>query len=208
MNSKSAGFLAVLLLAFPLMSWANNVGFQTSGGQISSNGSVLTVRSSTLVSLNGMNGAGAMSGDLGVVSFSTGALVSGSFSDGGTLAGGGSFSMVGNGSNGLPKGVIFKGQFNGPVKWVASFDPKAGGGAGRWYYSLSGSISGTLSTGQRLSGNIQFRSNDVARGQRFSDAANLSGGVGSVTVPEPGTLGLLASGLFGVAVLVRRRIGM
>ncbi len=206
MISKSATFLAVLM--FSLTLWANNIGFQTNGGQISSNGSSLTVRSSTLVSLNGMSGAGTMMGDLGVVSFSTGALTAGSLAEGGVFARGGSFSMVGNGSNGLAKGVVFKGQFSGPVKWTATFVPSVGGGTGRWYYSLSGDIAGILSTGQRLSGKVQFLTTDVARGQRFSDLANLSGGIGSVAVPEPGTLGLLASGLFGVAVLVRRRMGV
>ena len=205
MISKPAKLLTVFLLAFPLTVWANNVGFQSSGGQITSNGSTLNVNSSTLTSLTGMTGTGSISGNLGIVSFSTAALISGSMAAGGRFAGGGSFSMMGNGSNGLPDGVIFHGQFNGPVTWTASFVPNANGGKGAWFYTLSGSVAGTLGNGQSFSAKIQFSTRDVPRGQQFSSLANLNNGAGAVTVPEPGTLGLLATGLFGVAVVVRRR---
>ena len=205
MISKPAKLLTVFLLAFPLAVWANNVGFQSSGGQITSNGFTLNVNSSTLTSLTGMTGAGSISGNLGIVSFSTGALISGSMAAGGRFAGGGSFSMIGNGTNGLPNGVIFHGQFNGPVTWTASFVPNANAGKGAWFYSLSGSVAGTLGNGQSFSAKIQFSTRDVPRGQQFSSLANVNNGAGAVTVPEPGTLGLLATGLFGVAVVVRRR---
>lgn len=206
MISKPAKLLAVLVLSFPLTAWANNVGFRSSGGQITSNGSGLNVNSSMLISLTGMTGTGSISGNLGTVSFSTGALISGSLADGGRFAGGGSFSMVGNGSNGLPNGVIFHGQFNGPVTWTANFVPGANAGTGAWFYALSGSVAGTLNNGRSLSAKIEFSTRDVPRGQQFSSMANLNSGAGAVTVPEPGTLGLLASGLFGLAVVVRRRL--
>ncbi len=206
MIRRPAIFLSLLLLASPISLWANNVSFQTAGGKITSNGSALTVSSTNLASMSGMNGAGSMSGNLGSVSFSTGALLSGSMAKGGTFAAGGSFSMIGNGSNGLPKGVIFNGQFNGPATWTARFVPTVNAGRGGWYYSLSGSIAGTLSTGQKLSGKVQFSTSDIPHGKEFSSVGNLDQGAGSVTVPEPGTLGLLASGLFGLAIVVRRRM--
>jgi hypothetical protein len=206
MINKPAKLLSIVLFACPLSVWANNIGFQSSGGQITSNGSILNVSSSTLTSINGITGSGAISGNLGIVSFATGALISGSLADGGRFAGGGSFSMIGNGSNGLPNGVIFHGQFSGPVTWTASFVPNGNAGIGAWFYTLSGSIAGTLNNGQSFSAKIQFSTRDVARGQQFSNVANLSNGTGAVTVPEPGTLGLLATGLFGVAAVVRRRM--
>src|SRR4029079_10258315 len=119
MIRRPAFVLSLLLLAFPISLWANNVSFQTAGGKITSNGSALTVSSTNLTSMSGMNGAGSMSGNLGSVSFSTGALLSGSMAKGGTFAAGGSFSMIGNGSNGLPKGVIFNGQVKGPATLTA-----------------------------------------------------------------------------------------
>lgn len=206
MIRRSATFLPLLLLAFPISLWANTATFQTAGGKITSNGSVLTVSSTNLISMSGMNGAGSVSGSLGTVSFSTGALLSGSMGRGGTFAAGGSFSMIGNGSNGVPSGVIFKGQFNGPATWTARFVPTVNAGRGGWYYSLSGSVAGTLSTGKKLSGKVQFSTSDIPHGKEFSSAGNLDEGAGSVTVPEPGTLGLLASGLFGLAIVVRRRM--
>jgi hypothetical protein len=128
MISKPATVLSLLLFVFPISLWANNVAFQTRGGQIVSSGSTLSVTSSSVVSLSGFNGAGLMSGNLGTVSFSTGTLLSGSIARGGTFAAGGSFSLLGNGSNGLPNGVIFNGQFNGPVTWTATFMPNADAG--------------------------------------------------------------------------------
>jgi hypothetical protein len=205
MISKPAKLLTFFLLAFPLTVWANKVGFQSNGGQITSNGSTLNVNSSTLTSLSGMAGAGSISGNLGIVSFSTGALISGSLAAGGRFAGGGSFSMIGNGSNGLPNGVIFHGQFNGPVTWTASFVPNANAGMGAWFYTLSGSVAGTFGNGQSFLAKVEFSTRDVPKGQQFSSLANVNNGAGAVTVPEPGTLGLLATGLFGMAVLVRRR---
>jgi PEP-CTERM motif len=205
MMGNPAKLLTVFLLVFPLTLWANNVGFQSSGGQITSNGSTLNVNSSMLTSLSGMAGGGSVSGNLGIVSFSTGALVSGSLAGGGRFAGGGSFSMIGNGSNGLPHGVIFHGQFNGPVTWTANFVSNGNAGMGAWFYTLSGSVAGTLSNGQSFSAKVQFATRDVPKGQQFSSLANVNNGAGAVTVPEPGTLGLLATGLFGVAVVVRRR---
>lgn len=206
MISKPASILTLLLIVFPVSVWANNIGFQTSGGQITSNGSVLVAKSASLVSLSGVNNAGLISGELGTVNFTTGRLLSGSLAHGGTFGAGGSFSMSGNGSNGLPNGAIFNGQFNGPVTWTATFVPNVNAGHGGWFYSLSGNIAGTLSTGQRLSGTIQFSTRDVSHGDTFSTASNIGKGAGSVAVPEPGTLGLLASGLLGLAVVVRRRM--
>jgi hypothetical protein len=206
MIGRPASLLSLLVFLCPLSLWANNVNFQTAGGQITSNGSTLTVNSTNLIFISGLNGANVTAGNLGTVSFSTGALLSGTLARGGTFAAGGSFSMVGNGSNGLPHGVIFNGQFNGPVTWTATFAPGVNAGRGGWFYSLSGSISGTLSTGQKLSGKVQFSTHDVSRGDEFSNVGNIDKGAGAVTVPEPGTLGLLASGLFGVAIVVRRRM--
>lgn len=195
----------LFLVALPIAAWANSTSFQSTGGQITSNGSVLTLNASTLTSVTGMFG-GPVIGNLGTVSFTTGSLMSGTLAAGGTFAAGGSFSLSGNGTNGLPSGVVFTGSFSSPTLWTATFVSGAGpNGQGAWFYSLSGRVTGVLTGGEHLSANVTFFTNDVPNGQQFSNFANLKNGSGNVLVPEPGSLALTATGLMGLAFLVRRK---
>lgn len=205
--TKSARSLRVffILFALPIAAWANSTSFQTSGGQITSNGSVLTLSASSLTSVTGMFG-GPVTGNLGTVSFTTGSLMTGSLAAGATFAAGGSFTLSGNGTNGLPSGVVFNGTFSSPTVWTATFVSGAGpNGQGAWFYSLSGKVTGVLTGGEHLSANVKFFTNDVPSGQQFSNFANVNNGAGNVLVPEPGSLALTASGLMGLAFLVRRK---
>jgi hypothetical protein len=88
---------------------------------------------STMISYQGILG-----GNLGSVSFSTGALMTGSVEAGGTFSEGGSFVITGNGKNGVPKGVIFGGKFTGPVIWTVLTS-----GDGKHGYSLTGTAQST-----------------------------------------------------------------
>jgi hypothetical protein len=197
--------LALLVLALPITAWANSLSFQTTGGQITANGTVLTINTSTLSSLGGPQG-GPVTGNLGIASLTTGALLSGNLATGATFAAGGSFTITGNGTNGVPVGAIFNGSFLSPVTWTAIWNPNAGPGhRGAWYYTLSGTVRGKLNDGGFMTGRISFATTDVPRGAQFSTFANLGNGTGEVAVPEPGTLALLATGLASVAMLVRRR---
>src|SRR5690348_12358625 len=110
--SKSAALMLSIVLVCPLVAFANSNTFQNSGGQLTSNGTFLTLSGSTLSSVT-MAGTSA-SGNLGAVSFTTGKLISGSLASGGTFAAGGTFRITGSGSNGIPAGVLFKGTFAGP----------------------------------------------------------------------------------------------
>jgi hypothetical protein len=205
--SKCISSLRVFLILFalPIAAWANSTSFQSSGGQITSNGSVLTLNSSILTGVTGMFG-GPVTGNLGRISFTTGSLLTGSLAAGGTFAAGGSFTLTGNGTNGLPMGVVFTGTFSGPTIWTATFMSGFGPNhQGAWFYSLSGNVSGVLSGGEHLSAKVTFFTNDVPNGQQFSDFANLNRGTGNVLVPEPGSLALTATGLMGLAFLVRRK---
>ena len=76
---------------------------------------------------------------------------------------------------------------------------------GAWVYTLKGNVSGTLSNGERLSGTIIETTFDVSHGMQFSTTANLNAGSADLTVPEPGTMALFATGLVGLAFLVRRK---
>ena len=194
----------LILFAIPVAAWANSTNFQSSGGQITSNGSVLTLNASTLTGVTGIFG-GPASGNLGAVSFTTGSLLKGSLATGATFAAGGSFSLSGNGSNGLPSGILFTGTFSSPTVWTATFVSGAGPNhLGAWVYTLSGNVAGVLSGGQHISAKVTFSTNDVPKGQQFTDFANLNHGAG-VLVPEPGSLALTATGLMGLAFLVRRK---
>jgi hypothetical protein len=203
---RSVLLFTCFCLAVPLTAWANSVGVSNSGGQITSNGSSLTLNGSTLIALSGIR-PGTLSGKVGTVSLTTGSLISGSLASGGTFAPGGSFTIASSGNGGLAGGMLFNGTFTGPVTWTATFTPNMGPNhAGAWIYTLKGNVSGTLSNGQRISGTIMETTFDVSRGMQFSSMANLDGGTGELTsVPEPGTLGMLATGLVGLALLIKRR---
>ena len=100
--------LAVLALALPLMAYADSsIDVSNSGGTITGNASGLSLTGSTLFKFGSAVGL-----NLGTVSFTTGAFTSGNAQNGGTLAAGGSFNITGNGTNGVPNGVIFNGSFS------------------------------------------------------------------------------------------------
>src|SRR5205807_4332298 len=108
MFSRKLFLLAVLALALPIAAFANSsVDFGNVGGTLSGTSSGLSLSGSTLTSVNGLNGGGLITGNLGTVIFSTGALVSGSLDMGGTFAGGGSFTITGNGTTGIQNGGEF-----------------------------------------------------------------------------------------------------
>jgi hypothetical protein len=205
---KKILLLAVLALALPMAAFASStIDFSNSGGMISGSASGLSLSGSTLTQVNGLFGSGLIQGtNLGSVSFTTGALTSGSLSGGNmTFAGGGSFMITGSGSNGVPNGVIFSGTFSGPVTVVENSGPN-----GTASYTLTGSISGTFYNGFKTSGASGATSQItmyVHKGTLANGAAVASGDT-FVVVPEPGTLSLFGTGLIGLAGLVRRKLNL
>jgi len=146
---------------------------------------------------------------MGSVSFSTGALLTGTILGGGTFAGGGTFDVVGVGSwaakltgavgcgAGCP---LFTGTFVGPISWTVVSHT----GLNNYVFALSGTIQGTLN-GRSVTGTTK-QIITVYQNQWLLDnegGIQLSGS--NLAVPEPGTLGLLATGLIGIAGTVRRR---
>jgi len=193
--------LVLLALALPMAAFANNsVDFTNSGGTLSGSSAGLSLTGSELIAVNGLNGLGLVTGNLGSLSFTTGALTSGSLQMGGTFAGGGSFIIDGNGTNGIPSGAIFTGSFSGPVTWTLITLAN-----GTHDYTLSGSVTGTTLSGATVEGATVQLVINTGKGF-FNGSTTISSGDTNIVVAEPGSLTLLGTGLLGLAGVVRRKL--
>ena len=203
---KKVLLLAVLALALPLAAFASSsIDASNKGGTITGSASGLSLNNSTLFAIDGLfgNSGQIVGSNLGSVSFTTGALTSGTLSGGTmTFASGGSFTITGNGSNGVPNSVIFSGAFSGPVTVVENL-----GVNGTASYTITGALSGTLYTGFKTIGATSQITVFVHKGTLANGAAVASGDT-TIVVPEPGTLSLFGTGLIGLAGLLRRKLNL
>ena len=200
--------LGLLMLLLPLAAWADVIDLTNQGGYVTFTNAGLVSAQSELVSFNGISAPKGSA--LGSVSFSTGAFTGANLFTGGTFSSTGScFCVMGQGKwlaglSGAPtkgKVALFTGSFVGPISWTvvsAVHD--------NYVFTLSGTIAGALWTGRDVTGTTTQTIYAYTDQWPTDHKGSIKVGTSQLTVPEPGTLSLLGTGLLAVAGTVRRKL--
>ncbi len=196
---------AVAFLLFSCLIFTNSaaaksiIDFSNSGGTLSGTSAGLSLSGSTLIAVDGLSGGHLRTGDLGTVSFTTGALMSGSLAMGGKFAAGGTFTIESNANGGT---VLFSGTFSGPVTWTLVTLAN-----GTHNYTLTGTLTGEMHGANATAITLALTINT---GKGFFEGSTLIAGgdttAVSSSVPEPGSLAMLATGSLGMLGVMRRKL--
>jgi PEP-CTERM motif len=193
--------LVLLAFSFPVAVRADGIDLTNKFGTVTITETGIASRGSELKSFNGISAPGNHA--LGYVNFWTGAFIDST----GSIWTGGQFSSVGSGFTitsagkyGQPRGVIFEGMFTGPIDWTMLV-------ANTYFheYQLTGTIEGMLWTGRTVSGTTTQTIYTYWNQEKVDHKGNINLGMTHVATPEPGTLGLLGTGLIAIAGFLRRK---
>ena len=192
---KQMILLVALALVLPMAAFADDFTF--TGGTMTGDDYGLNLYGDTL------NSAPGTTGNLGSVAFSTGIL--GPITNvaaGGEIYAGGAVTITSWGSDALPVGTVFTGTFDQGGDWYPVLQPN-----GDVVYTYTGHVSGTMANGQQASGILTY---SIDTGYYNGFYGNYNGNTGNgdlnLTVPEPGELSMLGTGLLGLVGLIRRKL--
>ncbi len=196
--------LALLVVVLPAVARADTIDLTNQFGSVTITANGITSFGLQLRSVS-INSTSIGSGHaMGSVFFSTGALATGSIWTGGTFSSVGStFDVIGRwGPAKSDRGALFTGAFVGPIEWTLVASSKY-----FHEYKLTGEIKGQLWNGHMATGTTSQDIWTYWNQESHDHKGTMRLGTTNINAtPEPGTLGLLGSGLLAMAGALRRKI--
>ena len=192
---------SLLALLLPVMAWGSGIDLTNQFGTVNiGTGGIVSSRSE----LMSFGNVSAATGNLGWVYFSTGVFQGTNFWSGGTFSDVGSSFIVTSPlgiPGGGPTGTLFSGAFINPIQWTLV----SHNGTNSYVFNLSGTIGGDNWNGTYVTGTTSQTIN-ISKNQWYQVDSGSTTIKNPAHIPEPGTLGLLGTGLVSIAGILRRKL--